>query len=152
MSSGAEGRRATRRVAQAGGLDGETSEAALERWDVVHRFISSQSITSSAFPTRVHERWSKACAPEQYKYYLLDDIAPDPTSAYVNILHHVEASVDRADFSLVGDNRKSQSSNKIVMTEEVRSGMIEYFSEELERCAAVFGGAAERWPDRYGIP
>jgi hypothetical protein len=37
------------------------------------------------------------------------------------------------------------------MTAEVRTGLVRMFADELDRCAAHFGGRAREWPMRYGI-
>ena len=40
---------------------------------------------------------------------------------------------------------------KLLLTDEVRSHLAQFFKKELKTCAARLGGAARDWPARYGL-
>jgi hypothetical protein len=51
----------------------------------------------------------------------------------------------------MADYNRWATMEKLLLTDEVRSYLAQFFKKELKTCAARLGGAAESWPARYGF-
>jgi hypothetical protein len=87
---------------------------------------------------------------DRLRFYFLDDIAANPMPVVSDLLSFLDADPGKASQERASRNRKARA-DKPVMSAEVRAGLIDYFADEIRACATVFGGAAARWPARYGL-
>lgn len=122
---------------------GKIDEVALRKWASVKAMISRNGYMKRSHPSQIWKRWTTFVPENSIRYWSLDDIIADPESVRQEILSFV--GIANAQFSVAaGYNRKS-GKQKIQMPDEVRAGLYQTFCQEIEDCAAVFGGAATNW-------
>ena len=109
-------------------------------------------IRRRSFPTAIYENWTRHFDPSQINVVFFEEIvnAPDVVIKRFREDFGLTGDVARGDRVTLEFNRKS-GELKRELSDEVRAVLVDAFRDEMLRCAEVFGGAAEQWPQRYGI-
>ena len=84
-------------------------------------------------------------------FFFFDDIVTAPDETRREVLQFLGADPALDSLGLPPDYNRKADKAKVEMTEEVRTGLIELYTEELYDCAALFGGPAKAWPAKYGL-
>ncbi|HVV65062.1 MAG TPA: sulfotransferase [Rhizomicrobium sp.] len=114
----------------------------LDGWDSLHRH---------GFPARIAERWDRAAPKVRFRHFFMDDIAAKPDETRRDILSFIGADPMKSSGDLAaGHNRKSKAA-KLVMGEEHKRALVDYFADEIRACARRFGGHALAWATSYGL-
>lgn len=101
--------------------------------------------------TEVVRRWRDQVGSERFGLFLFDDIRDDPRAARAAIIGFLGADPALPSGPLPPDfNRKSRE-RKLAMPDDVRAALVAEFAGELQESAEIFGGAATRWLERYGL-
>jgi len=75
----------------------------------------------------------------------------NPTELRRSILDFLGADPDKSGSQVPADYNSWARKEKLPLTDKVRSHLAQFFKKELKICAARLGGAARRWPGRYGF-
>lgn len=118
----------------------------------VARFLSGEGVRERSFPTRVYANWRRHFDATRIHCVFFDDIVSGPGAVRKDVLAFFDlpAPAPKTDRIALGFNRKA-SAAKQPMDEGARELLVATFRDELLRSAEVFGGAAEGWPERYGV-
>jgi len=119
--------------------------------DEVIRNLRSPDVSSRSYPSKIAARWRRYVHPDLFHLYFFDDLERNPTELRRSILHFLGADPDKPSGRLSADHNNSAGKEKLQLTEKVRSYVAHFFKDELQACARELGGAAKRWPARYGF-
>ena len=108
-------------------------------------FLDRPTVIERSYPSQIAKRWSSAFG-ERFRFFFLDDIVRTPVETRIEVLgflgvDHSKPSLVQPDF-----NRKSRSPG-VERSPRMQALLREHFADERRRCAQLFGGAAEGWPD-----
>jgi hypothetical protein len=118
--------------------------------EAIMRFALQPGVVGRSFPSIIWSKWSRHFPEQRMGIFLFDDLRRDPKLLRHRILSFLGADPARTNGRAPDFNRK-ESSAKIEMPNVVREMLLDYFSDELRRCALLFRGPAETWPSRYGL-
>jgi hypothetical protein len=144
------GERIPRRLAKLSAADKPAGGEPPKSWRGVREYLEGKHLEISSFPTRIYKVWTSVNLSGRFRYYLLDDIASDPLRMLGDLFSFLGADPAKASKEMAYYNSKARWA-KPAMPEEVRSGLVDYFTDELRECARVFGGSATKWPAKYGL-
>jgi hypothetical protein len=113
-------------------------------------YVEGTSNLGGVFATKVYKRWQRTAPHMAVGVFFFDDIAAAPEKARADILRFLGADPDKKSGDIPPDyNRKEKI--KLEMPPLAREVLVEYFREEIQRSAKIFGGAACQWPRQYGL-
>jgi Sulfotransferase family len=132
--------------------DGKFDTGLLEDDRRFMEFLETSSyLRDRSHPTQILDRWQR-CAPNMaFRHYLFDDIEGEPERIRRDILTFLGADPDKQSGQLAAGHNRKANAAKLVMTDNIRGLLVRYFHDEILACAARLGGAAESWPQRYGL-
>jgi hypothetical protein len=119
--------------------------------DEVIRRLLHPGIFSFSHPSKIVARWKRYVHPDQFRTYFFDDLERNPTELRRAILHFLSADSGKPSGRLKANYNHKAGSEKLPLTNKVRSGVARFFEKELKACAAELGGPARQWPARYGF-
>jgi Sulfotransferase family len=119
--------------------------------DEVDRNLLRRGMLLRSYPSVVVARWKRHVHPEQFHVYFFDDLQSNPTELRRSILRFLGADPDKPSGRLTPDYNGWTRTEKLQLTNEVRSHLAQFFKKELKTCAARLGGPARNWPARYGF-
>ena len=120
--------------------------------DEVADFVNREAVRSRSFPSEIYSNWRQHFDAARIKYLFFDDVVGAPGGVRRELLQFFDLpdTAPTSDRMALSFNRKSNAPKR-EMNDEVREFLVETFRDEILRCAETFGGAAEEWPERYGI-
>jgi hypothetical protein len=124
----------------------------LQSPDKFRKFLTrSKKLQKFSSASRVAERW-KARVPEgRFHHFFLDDIASRPDTVRRDVLAVLGADPEQSSGEIdPGYNRKSDY-KKLELSAANEAELAAYLKDELQACAATFGGHAKDWPTKYGF-
>jgi hypothetical protein len=121
-----------------------------EDWAEVKTFLAEGQAQARSFATKVASNWRRHVAAERMLIIVFDDLKRDPDAIRRRVLDFLELDAGRFPASVQAAADSKASLKRVAMSAEIRAHLADYFAEELRACAAMFGGAAEDWPKRYG--
>jgi hypothetical protein len=98
------------------------------------------------------KRWRRYVRPDLFRICFFDDLKEDPAGLRRSILGFLGADPDKPSGPLSADYNGQAGSEKLLLTDKVRSRVAQFFEEELKDCAAELGGPAKEWLARYSFP
>jgi hypothetical protein len=104
-----------------------------------------------AYPSQIVERWRRAAPNLELKHFFFDLVATEPAEARRQILLFLGADPGKASGALAAGHNRKSNDKKLELTDQIKSVLIEHFTDELRACAQMFGGPAEAWAARYSI-
>jgi len=119
--------------------------------DEVNRNLLRRGMLLRSYPSVVVARWKRHVHPEQFHVYFFDDLQSNATELRRSILRFLGADPDKPSGRLTSDYNSWTRTEKLQLTNEVRSHLAQFFKKELKTCAARLGGPARDWPARYGF-
>lgn len=111
-------------------------------------FLDQDSMRSCSYPSRIFENWRSILPPDRILVIQFDRLQSNPREVLEELLTFLgaggkEHSYMRADY----DGKKDQQ--RLKLSDEVCSMLVERFADEFTRCADLFGGASLDWSKRY---
>ena len=119
--------------------------------DEVNRNLLRRGMLLRSYPSVVVARWKRHVHAEQFHVYFFDDLQSNATELRRSILRFLGADPDKPSGRLTSDYNSWTRTEKLQLTNEVRSHLAQFFKKELKTCAARLGGPARDWPARYGF-
>lgn len=119
--------------------------------ETVRFILSSPDYAERSHQSRIVKRW-RHHAGDRVGVFLFDDLVADAADLRRRIVAFLGGDPDKPSGDLPpGYNRKAGQNRPTAMEPRVRAFLQAYFRDELIACAMLFGGAAERWPERHGV-
>src|SRR6266542_2817241 len=117
---------------------------------VIQRLLQP-SVLSLSYPSKIVARWRRYVHPDLFRLYFFDDLERSPAELRRAILHFLGADPNKPSGRLRADHSSNAGKEKLQLTDKVRSGVAQFFKDELRACARELGGPAREWPARYGF-
>ena len=137
-------------------LSMEVHYGQIEPFDVtdieqVNRQLRRRGMLLRSFPSEIVRRWKRYLHPHRFRICFFDDLQRNPTELRRSILYFLGADPDKPGGRLTTHHNSWAGTEKLPLTEKVRSHLGQFFKKELKTCAAELGGPAKSWPARYGL-
>lgn len=87
----------------------------------------------------------------RFRHFFFDDIAERPEDTRRAILEFIGADPEKSSGDLSAGHNKKSSAAKLIMTDDIKAVMVDFFADEIRACAKRFGGHAVGWAEKYGI-
>jgi hypothetical protein len=131
--------------------DGKFDARTLDEPDALREFLeSSEKISRRSFPTEIVRRWTQSPSAGQFRYFFFDDISDRPEKARQEILAFIGAAPEKKSGKFeAGYNRKVNFA-KLEFSGRAMAVIADFFKDELNACADLFGGYARDWKSKYG--
>jgi hypothetical protein len=118
--------------------------------EVLHNLLSP-GVFFRSHPSKIVRRWRRYVRSDLFRIYFFEDLKENPAGLRRSILNFLGANPDKPSGPLSADYNGQAGSEKLLLTNRVRSRVAQFFEEELKDCAAELGGPAKEWPARYGF-
>lgn len=122
-------------------------EATADPTDVL-AFAKRRYVENRSFPSQIVGRWRARYPASQFGLFFFDDLKNDAAELRRRILTFLGADPDFESPHVASDYNRKGKLAKIEMSPEIRAALIDYFANELQRCAEELGGPAIEWRDR----
>jgi hypothetical protein len=119
--------------------------------DQVTRNLLNPAVLLRSYPSKIVARWQRHVRPDLFHIYFFDDLERDPAGLRRSILSFLGADPRKPSGRLSPGYNTQAGTEKLPLTDKVRSALAQFFEEELKACAAELGGPAKQWPARYGF-
>lgn len=117
--------------------------------NVVTRHLLHPDIVLTSFPSMTVARWRRHVPAEQMQVYFFDDLQSHPAVLRAEIIEFLGGDPAKARGDATAKINEDRS--KLRLSAEMRSHIAQFFAHELKTCARELGGAALKWPARYGL-
>jgi hypothetical protein len=119
--------------------------------DDVIRNLLNPGVLLRSHPSKIVARWKRHVRPELFRIYFFDDLERNPVELRRSILLFLGADPNKSSGRLKANHNGDARSDKLRLTDKVRSRVAQFFEQELKACAEELGGPAKHWPARYGF-
>jgi hypothetical protein len=119
--------------------------------DEVNRNLLRRGMLLRSYPSAVAARWKRHVHPDRFRIYFFDDLKRNPAELRRSILDFLGADPDKPGSGVAAEYNTWAETEKLLLTDKVRSHLAKFFKKELKTCAARLGGPARNWPARYGF-
>jgi hypothetical protein len=119
--------------------------------DAVIRRLLLPSVLSLSYPSKIVARWRRYVHPDLFSLYFFDDLERRPTELRRAIFYFLGADPDKPSGRIKADDNRDAGTEKLRLTDKVRSRLAQFFKNELRACAKELSGPAKEWPARYGF-
>jgi hypothetical protein len=119
--------------------------------DGFRSFLISSPMYEFSFATTIAERWARSAPKVSFQHFFFDDIDKDPKKARAEILEYLGADPAKESGQIPAGHNRKATAEKLVLTDPVRTFLVDHFKDELRGCAARFDGHAREWLARYGL-
>ena len=119
--------------------------------DKVLRRLFHPDIIMRSFQSTVVDRWRRHIRPELFHIYFFDDLQSDPMELRRSIIHFLSADPEKSSGRVKAERKINETEAKLPLTDQIRAEIARFFEQELRTCATKLGGAAKKWPARYGL-
>jgi hypothetical protein len=123
-------------------------EVAYQKVGPFKEFFLHDRFENRSFATQFVARWRARLPADRFAFFFFDDIVARPEALRRDIITFLGGDPDKTSRFEAGFNRKS-SKAKLVLPQEIQDFLKDYFRDELEQSARMFGGHAEQWLARY---
>jgi Sulfotransferase family len=117
--------------------------------NVVTRHLLHPDIVLRSFPSMTVARWRRHVPAEQMQVYFFDDLESRPAALRAEIIGFLGGDPSKAKGDATAKINEDRS--KLRLSAEMRNHIAQFFARELKTCARELGGAALKWPARYGL-
>lgn len=97
------------------------------------------------------ERWQQGIGADRLHILFFDDIVADPTGSLQRFIGEIGADWRKRLPGLAPGRNRKQGRVALDPSPEVRNLVAEWFADELDRCADLFGSRGATWRDRYAL-
>jgi hypothetical protein len=113
--------------------------------------LLSPGVFLYSYPSKIVRRWRRYVHADLFRIYFFDDLEKNPAGLRRSILSFLGADPEKPSGRLSADHNGQGGREKLRLTDKVRARIANFFEQELKACAAELGGAAKKWPARYGF-
>jgi hypothetical protein len=117
----------------------------------VMRNLHHPDIVTRSFQSKIVARWQRHLPDEQFGIYFFDDLQSEPNETRRLIVRFLGGDPEKFNGRVKAERKINESEKKLPLTAQVRTEVAHFFEQELKACAARLGGAAKKWPGRYGF-
>jgi hypothetical protein len=125
---------------------GKVSEEQITTWETLLPMLKNRKRVMKSLPSELWKRWSAEIPAERIGYWFFDDICSQPQMVIDEICRFVGTKPGPG--PLAANFNSKQGKKKIAMPPDIRMKLTEYYADEIEACAATFGGHAIRWREK----
>jgi hypothetical protein len=118
-------------------------------WPEMERFLTRKKVAARSYPSRIFARWREHVPAERIFVGLFDQLASEPDVLRDDVLRFLDANPLPTAIEPGFDRKRNHV--RAPCPPEMQRRLAEWFSDELEACARVFGGPAAHWPHRYSL-
>lgn len=124
----------------------------LAAWASIERTIKMRdSIRKRSYPSKTFNLWNRNLTEDRFKVFFFDDLLQKPEMFRSNVFAYLDVDQDPQKITLAAEFDRKTGQRKIQMSDEIRKHLVDLLEDELVRCAAVFGGPAQHWAEKYGL-
>lgn len=122
----------------------------LSDWGEILKFYNHRfSIKDVSFPSKLWNKWSGEIPKDRIRYWFFDDIVERPQVVLDEICEYLQ--IEPGPGKLPANFNEKEDYIKVNMPSEIRIRLTEFFTEEYEDCAAMFGGHALNWLEQANL-
>lgn len=128
-------------------IDGE----GLESWSSFRRIFEDlmrNPESRECFGSQIWSKYARHVPRERLRHWFFDDIRSQPEIVVDEVCDFLDIRKGRSALD-AGFNRKSGLAKK-PLPDDIHVRLVDYFRDEYERSAAMFGGHAKSWLERAG--
>lgn len=124
----------------------------LESPESFRKFLtSSKKLQKFSSASRVAERWKAHFPSGRFHHFFLDDIASQPDMVRRDVLTLLGADPEQSSGGVDPAYNRKSDHKKLELSAANEAELAVYLKEELQACAATFGGHAGDWAAKYGF-
>jgi hypothetical protein len=116
-------------------------------WPELVSFLTSEGVAARSYPSRIFARWSEHVPAERIFIGFFDQLVSEPDTLRADVLRFLGAGSMPPKLEPGFDRKRGQA--RVPCPPEMQRRLADWFGDELEACATVFGGPAVDWPVRY---
>jgi hypothetical protein len=120
-----------------------------KEWPELVSFLTSERVAAGSYPSRIFARWRQQVPAERIFVGFFDQLVAAPDVLRADLLRFLGAGSSPPAIE-VGFDRKREVL-RAPCPPQIQQRLVDWFSDELEACARVFGGPAIHWPVRYSL-
>ncbi|MCP4380976.1 MAG: sulfotransferase [Hyphomicrobiales bacterium] len=117
----------------------------------IMRVVDKRFVARRTYQTDIVARWRRYVPDSQFTLYLFDDLMADPVELRRRILTFLDADPAKPSGAVSPGFNRKRDPEKMPLSLELKQKLGRHLGAELRASAEAFGGAAEGWPDRYGL-
>jgi glycosyltransferase involved in cell wall biosynthesis len=112
--------------------------------------LHDKAFASRSFQSKIYMQWSRYFDPSRLSYFFFDDIEQDSARCFDDISTFLGARTAPSD-QHSAEFTANSNSESLDAHPEYRQALIRHFGTEISEGAAVFGGRALEWEQRYKL-
>jgi Sulfotransferase family len=118
-------------------------------WPELASFLSTDAVAARSYPSRIFARWREHVPAERIFVGFFDQLTAEPDVLRADVLRFLGAEPSPPAIAAGFDRKRDQ--RRAACPPEMQRRLADWFADELQACATVFGGPASTWPRRYGL-
>ncbi len=122
------------------------TEEQITNWDTLLPLLNKRLRVLKSHPSELWKRWSAEIPADRIRFWFFDDICTRPQQVVDEICGFL--AIKPGPGALAANFNSKQGKKKIEMPDHIRMKLTEHYAEEIEACAATFGGHAIRWREK----
>jgi hypothetical protein len=123
----------------------------LDDEDQVAQHLRRPEVLLRSRPSEIVARWRRHVPPELFAVYFFDDLKSDAVAMRRAIIAFLGGDPAKPSGRLSPDYNAKARKERLSLHETMQAYLARFFEEELKACATELGGAARKWPARYGL-
>lgn len=117
----------------------------------VMRNLFHPDMITRSFQSAIVGRWERHFADDRFRVYFFDDLQSDPEQTRRKIVRFLGGDANKSSRKMKAPRKFNETAKKLPLVDHVRAEVARFFEQELRACAMKLGGAARKWPARYGF-
>ena len=117
----------------------------------VMRNLFHPDMITRSFQSAIVGRWQRHLPDDRFRVYFFDDLQSDPEQTRRGIVSFLGGDPDKSSRKVKAPRKFNETGRKLPLMDHVRAEVARFFEQELKACAMKLGGAARKWPARYGF-
>jgi hypothetical protein len=109
----------------------------------IRKYLERPSRQERAYPSKIWENWRDGLGSNNTRYWFFEDIRDNAGETRNGIFEFL--GLDNGVDNLSADFNRKSKRKKSVFSDEVTSTIRNFYADEIDRCAKVFGSHAENW-------
>ena len=117
-------------------------------WAEMVSFLTTQAVAARSYPSQIFARWREQVPAERIFVGFFDQLAAEPDVLRADVLRFLGAGSYPTGIEPEFDRKRGDV--RVPYPPEMQRRLADWFGDELQACAGVFGGPAKTWLLRYG--
>lgn len=122
---------------------GRKEAGLVDDWVQLKAFLDSGHFSKRSNAPDAWKRWTDIFGSAQCGYWLLDEIIGEPDATRNAILDFL--GLEAVDLPIRADHNRKAKAGKAEFSSEIEKRLRDYFEDEINECARVFGRSAADW-------